>query len=301
LNAASSPTPGERILSALAHFSIVGGGLGLFIPALVWVARRQKSAYTSFQALQALGYAILVILYDFIAALVIAFLILVFIISNPNNTGSTQVSSGGIWMIYLFVIAIGLLILPILLGIVAALVCLFGKEFCYPILGKCLGDYLQQGRAEGINPEYEDRFVAAAVHACVMFVNASIPYYIAAPLVALLYSKGRSQFLHFQSLQALVFQLIGTGISIGIVIVMYGMFALAMIFSGINPFTGVVVNSVSAPAIMMLLAALIVFMIFLLLIPVIQTFGLVAGYRVLKGKDYEYPLVGKLVKGWSWI
>jgi hypothetical protein len=34
----------------------------------------------------------------------------------------------------------------------------------------------------------------------------------------------------------------------------------------------------------------------MLLWPLISTLGLVASFRLLKGRDYEYPLVGRLVK-----
>ena len=303
MNEAAGLTPAERILSALAHISILAGGIGLFVPALIWATKRRTSNYTSFQALQALGYAIFVILYDLLVALVmlIVFLILVFAISASNETGSVQAGSAGQWMVAIFIIAIGLLILPILLGIIGALVCLFGKEFHYPFLGRRLADYLQQDSLGGINLDREDHYMAAVVHACVLFVYPAIPYYIAAPLVALLSSKGRTQFLHFQSLQALVFQLLGTVVSFGFIMVMAGMFIFAMIFSGINPITGAMTNSSSTPALILLLVAMLIFLIFLLFLPVIQTFGLVASYRVLKGKEYEYPLVGKLVKNWSWI
>jgi uncharacterized Tic20 family protein len=299
---AVAPTPGERILAALAHLSILGGGLGLFVPALVWVAKRQKSAFTSFQALQALGYAIFAILYEF---LLVPVWLIVFILLNISvivTEDGTRISQEYFTVIQDLIIMITIMmILPLLLGIIGALACLFGKEFRYPILGNHLAVYLQHGRAEGIDPEYEDRFVSAVVHACVMFVSPTIPYYIAAPLVALLYSKGRSQLLHFQSLQALVFQLLGTAISFGFLMVMAGLFVSAMIFSSINPATGTISNSSNTPALILFLAATLILLIFLLFLPVIQTFGLVAGYRVLKGKDYEYPLVGKLVKGWSWI
>ena len=298
-----SPTLQERVLSALAHLSILAGGIGLFVPALIWATKRRTSNYTSFQALQALGYAIFAILYDLLVTLVmlIVLLILLLAISASNEIGSVQATSAGHWMVAILMIAIAFLLLPVLLGIIGALACLFGKEFHYPILGKRLAVYLQQGRIEGIDLDHEDRYVAAVIHACVLFVYPAIPYYIAAPLVALLSSKGRSQLLHFQSLQALVFQLLGTVVSFGFIMVMAGMLISAMIFSGINPITGAMANSSSTPAVILLLAAMLIFLIFLLFLPVIQTFGLVASYRVLKGKNYEYPLVGKLVKNWSWI
>jgi len=300
LSEIKSPTPGERILSALAHLSMLFGGIGLFVPAIIWVLKRRNSEYTSFQALQALGYSIFTILYDFLMVPIILIVIFLIILagSSLNAAAIPQENALVTGMIGIVLILMGL---PLLLGIFGALVCLFGEEFRYPILGSRLAVYLRQDGAEGIDPDHEDRFVAAAVHACVMFVSPTIPYYIAAPLVALLSSKGRSQLLHFQSLQALVFQLVGTAVSFGFLMVMAGLFVSAMIFSGINPVTGALSNSNSTPALILFLATMLLFLIFLLILPVIQTFGLVAGYRILKGKDFEYPLVGKLVKGWSWI
>ena len=301
MSEANNIAAGDRLFSALAHISILLGGVGPIVPAIIWVAKRRKSEYTSFQALQALGYSIFYMFYILLVTLVLLIGFFVLVASSSNRAGAALGDLASLWMVGLFVIAIGLIILPVLLGIAGALVCLFGKEFRYPMLGRRLAGYLRVGGVEGIDLDHEDRYVSAVAHACVMFISPNLPYFIATPLVTLLSSKGRSQLLHFQSLQALVFQLIGTAVSFGILMVMAGMFGLAMILAGLNPITGAAANSGSIPALIMLVAAVLIFLISLLLLPLIQTFGLVAGYRMLKGKEYEYPLVGKLVKGWSWI
>ena len=43
---------------------------------------------------------------------------------------------------------------------------------------------------------------------------------------------------------------------------------------------------------------LIVFVI-ILIVPLFHILGQWAGYRVLKGDDYRYPLVGRLVEKWT--
>ncbi|MDR3573939.1 MAG: DUF4870 domain-containing protein [Anaerolineaceae bacterium] len=295
---------GERILAALAHLSILLGGIGPIVPAIIWVAKRRKSQYTSFQALQALGYSILVVFYILLLVLPVLIVELIFITvsSTPIRSAGAQAVSAETWMIFIFSAAVVLWLLPGILGIIGGMACLFGKEFRYPLLGRRLADYLRLGSEDGVDVDHEDRYVSAVTHACVMFMSLNIPYFIATPFLTVLSSKGRSQLLHFQSLQALVFQALCTVLSFGFLMIMMMTLLFSIVLSGTgNHFSGTVIGSANFPAVILLLITILIFLVFLLIIPLLQTLGLVAGYRLLKGKDYEYPLVGKLVKGWSWI
>jgi hypothetical protein len=44
--------------------------------------------------------------------------------------------------------------------------------------------------------------------------------------------------------------------------------------------------------------SLLIAFVLILLVPFLHILGQWAGYRVLKGDDYRYPLVGQLVEKW---
>jgi uncharacterized membrane protein len=50
-------------------------------------------------------------------------------------------------------------------------------------------------------------------------------------------------------------------------------------------------------AVVFLVSLLIAFLI-ILIVPFLHILGQWAGYRVLKGDDYRYPIMGKLVEKW---
>jgi uncharacterized Tic20 family protein len=104
-------------------------------------------------------------------------------------------------------------------------------------------------------------------------------------------------FLKFQSIQISVYQAAVNIMYFGAVFLyMFGFFILLGIL-GINGSP-----SMSSPVGMI---GLIVFAIFSLIalvvflaIPLFHILGQWAGYRVLKGDNYRYPLVGRLVERW---
>ena len=290
-----SPTPGERILAALGHISILLMGVGIFAPALIWVIKRRKSTYTSFQALQALGFEVFFTFYATLIVLVllIVLILLVFVGTEYKVAAAEWTSIVNIGVV---VLSIGLIGMYLLVGIVGALACLFGKEFRYPFLGKRLAAYLRQDSAEGIDQEHEDRYVAAMGHAGVMIQFLGI----AAPLIAWLACKGRSQLLHFQSLQALVFQASGIAIWSAFSLILVGFFGLVLVLVTMgDKLPAMTIGAVDGFSIALGVISFILILIFMLFWPLLSTLGLVASYRLLKGRDYEYPLVGKWVKQWA--
>jgi uncharacterized Tic20 family protein len=290
-----SSTREERVLAALAHISILLMGVGIFAPALVWVIKRRKSAYTSFQALQALGFEVFFTFYATMIALVamIVVILLAFAGVGFKNPAASLPVWSNIAIFGVVALAAGLILLYLLVGIVGALACLFGKDFHYPYLGNRLAVYLRQSGDEGFDQDHEDRYVAAMGHAGIM-----TQYWgITAPLIAWLGSKGRSNLLHFQSLQALVFQGLGTVIWIIVSLILFGFFGLAVLMGTMGDnLPATMIGSVNGFSLALALICIILFMIFMLLWPLISTLGLVASFRLLKGRDYEYPLVGRLVK-----
>ncbi len=52
----AEPTQDERIMAAIAHASIVAGGLGIVAAVVIWLTQKEKSSYVRFQGLQATVY-----------------------------------------------------------------------------------------------------------------------------------------------------------------------------------------------------------------------------------------------------
>jgi uncharacterized Tic20 family protein len=136
----------EKVLAGLAHGSILLGaftsGIGGIVAALViWLTQKDKSAYTAFQALQALVYQVAVTLLTFIAWCCWGFLWMAMflpqIMSNPEAYQNTPPS--GMWIgMFLMVIPLAIWGLTILYGLWGAVRCLGGHDFEYVVVGKWL-------------------------------------------------------------------------------------------------------------------------------------------------------------------
>jgi uncharacterized Tic20 family protein len=117
-------TEDERVMAALAHASIILNvftGIGGIIAAvIIYLARREQSAWVAFQALQAA-------VYQGITAVVIFILLAI--------AGALTVVVVGICMFPL----IGLLALAVLVyGCYAGYLCYQGKDFKYPWIADLL-------------------------------------------------------------------------------------------------------------------------------------------------------------------
>ena len=51
--------------------------------------------------------------------------------------------------------------------------------------------------------------------------------------------------------------------------------------------------------IVVLVIILLISAVLILSVPLLHILGQWAGYRVLKGEDYQYPVIGRLVQRWS--
>lgn len=299
----TSPTTTEdRIWAILSHLSSLAFGMGIVLPIVGWSDQRRKSNYATFQSLQALGYQSLgftVWLLSYLVIVIVALIILT-ATSRPgsfSSGGSDIVVTPGI--IIFFVVTIGFLILYFLLPILAAVACALGKDFRYPLIGNRLANYLGYDPAQKpeepvwLIEDHELRWIAAAGHFSVLIML----WGMLAPLTAwMLYGK-RNLLLKFQSIQTLVYQ---GGVTIlylvGGVLYGAGLFALIASMGGIggpnvSSSWGIVGIVVSGG--LLLLGGVVI-----LVIPLLHILGQWAGYRVLKGDDYHYPLVGRLVDKW---
>jgi uncharacterized Tic20 family protein len=202
-------------------------------------------------------------------------------------------------MIIFIVILVGLFALYFILPIIAAIACALGKDFRYPIMGDRLARYLGYGSVQnpdepvGLIEDHEFRWVAATGHFSVLILL----WGMLAPLTTwILYGK-RNLFLKFQSIQTLVYQ---AGVTIlffvGISLYFVGLFGLIVSMGGIGQSSG----DSSLGILGMVVFGVLLFLggLIILLIPLLHILGQWAGYRVLKGDNYHYPLVGRLVEKW---
>jgi uncharacterized Tic20 family protein len=294
------PTTEERVWAVLAHLSALALGMGIVLPVVGWSEQRRKSKYASFQCLQALGYQSLGytawLLAYLILIMILMVALIVFAASSGNNAPSSTAPRFEVGFILVMVIMIGALGIYFLLPIVAAVFCAMGRDFHYPIMGKRLARYLtyeseQTNQEQGwLIEDHEDRWVVAMGHFSVIIAL----WGMLIPFTAWILQGKRSLFLKFQSVQMLVFQafvnllLIGTGFLYLVGLIPLGIVAGAAKGDSI---TNADMSGLFFFLIFMLLAFAII-----MIVPVFHIMGQWAGYRVLKGDDYRYPLVGKLVE-----
>ena len=298
----TTPTTEDRIWAVISHLSALAFGMGIILPIIGWSDQRRKSNYASFQSLQALGYQSLGFTVWLLAYLVVVIVALTNLVATTGPGGNGIGSPGAALapgIIIFFVVVIGFLVLYFLLPIGAAVACALGKDFRYPVLGDRLARYLAYDPTQKpveqtwLVEDHEFRWVTAAGHFSVLIML----WGMLAPLAAwLLYGK-RSLFLKFQSIQTLVYQ---AGVTIlyfaGAVLYSLGLFALIASMGGIGQpgdSSSLGIFGIVISGILLLLGSVII-----LLIPLLHILGQWAGYRVLKGDNYQYPLVGRLVDKW---
>jgi uncharacterized Tic20 family protein len=142
-----------------------------------------------------------------------------------------------------------------------------------------------------LNEDHEDRWVASMGHFSVIIML----WGLIVPLTAWILQGKRSLFLRFQSVQTLVFQICVTLLFFG------GMFlyvAGAFVFLGTISLGGDVGMNTSTgmTGLVIFLVFLVIVLVIILIVPLFHIMGQWAGYRVLKGDDYHYPVLGRLVK-----
>jgi uncharacterized Tic20 family protein len=195
----------------------------------------------------------------------------------------------------LLIITFGFLALYLLLPIIAAIACGFGKDFHYPLMGDRLAKYLGYKPANDesawLIEDHEDRWVAAMGHFSVIIAL----WGLLAPITAWMVQGKRSPFLKFQSIQTICYQ-----VFVNVLFLVAGFFyffgLIAMIsITGLERspditspggMVGLVIFGISS-----LCASIII-----LIAPLFHILGQWAGYRVLKGDDYHYPIIGKLLE-----
>jgi len=295
------PTTEERIWSVLAHLSAIAFGMGILLPVIGWSEQRRKSNYASFQCLQALGYQSLGFTVWLLTYLVLVIILVVIFTMSLGFMGQDNNVSGsivGIWTGIFFFVIFGTLGLYFLLPVIAAVACALGKDFRYPIMGNRLARYLGFDASEsGDEPtwlieDHEDRWVSAIAHFSVIIAI----WGMLAPLTAWILQGKRSLFLKFQSIQTVVYQAGVTILFFGAgVIYMFGFFVF-IVMTGFGRNMSELNSSAGIVGLIFLFGSMLIALIIILFLPLFHILGQWAGYRVLKGDDYHYPLLGAMVE-----
>lgn len=297
------PSPREdRLWAVLAHLSSLAFGMGILLPIVGWSDQRRKSNYASFQSLQALGYQSLgftVWILSYLLVIVVVLIVFVVESFQAERAGRSYDLFAGPGTILLLLLLVGFFSLYFLLPIIAAIACALGKDFHYPILGALLARYLEYQPAPtsnehvGLNEDHELRWIAAMGHFSILIIL----WGMLAPLTTwILYGK-RSLFLKFQSIQALLLQAGATILYFGgIFLYLLGFLSL---LAGSGTLTEQNFNSPSGIlSIVVFGVTLLTSFVLILLVPCFHILGQWAGYRILKGDNYRYPLIGKAIENW---
>jgi len=291
-----TPSTEERVWAVLSHLSAIGFGVGIFVPIIGWSSQRGKSSYATFQSLQALGYQSLGYTIWILSVLVIVVAQSIKIFSDMLTAAANGADFERLVSLAMggqFAVMIGLIALYVAFPAVAALACALGRDFRYPILGKRLANYLGYDAPDpggSLIEAHEDSFVAAMGHFAVIIIL----WGMLAPITAWMTEGKRSFFLRLQSIQTLVYQAFVTLLFLA---------AIFMYVLGAMAFLGIVGMSAESALDETAMIGILVFGIamlcaagMILIVPLFHVLGQVAGYKVLKGADYRYPLVGRLVE-----
>jgi uncharacterized Tic20 family protein len=292
----STPTTEERIWAVLSHLSALAFGMGILLPVIGWSEQRRKSKYASFQCLQALGYQSLGYTVWLLAYLLVFILIMIIMI-GMSAVGRIESRSISILTGIMMFAAFGSLGIYLILPIIAAVACAFGKDFHYPILGKRLAAYLgyrpSGNDSDWLVEEHEDRWVIAMGHFSVIVVL----WGILVPISTWILQGKRNLFLKLQSGQTVVYHGIANLLYFGSgFIMMIGFFPFLLLTGFEGDVNGGSPTGMMGLIIMLL--CVLIGMLIILILPLFHIIGQWAGYRTLKGDDYHYPVIGKWVERW---
>ncbi len=278
----------EKFWAVISHLAVFAFGVGMFLPALGWADQRDRSNYASFQTLQALGYQSLGYTLWAIGWLLVM-VVWAIVTAVSMRLGGGQIDSlSAIWAVVLLALCFVLLGLYLLFPLIGGIACARGRDFRYPILGNRLAKYIGYDASTpsaSLISENEERFVASMGHFCIIFLL----WGLFVPLGLWLMRQTRSSFLRFQCVQTTLYQALVTLISFGWIAAFMVSVFLAMSFAaGLKQATGL----------RLLLVAAFVLVGALLCIPLLQILGQWAGLRVLQGRNYHYPVLGRIVEHW---
>jgi uncharacterized Tic20 family protein len=286
----------EKIMAALVHGSVFLMFLGPIVPVIVWASQRQKSRYVSFHALQAMGYQALIFwLWIVVMILVVICSVLLIPLSGALMRDAQDPVVPFLFQIPIMLGIFGVMGLTFITGIVGAVFCLVGRDFRYPFLGKWLEQYLSYDPETQIDETQEDNWVSGVCHATAVLQL----WGVITPLIVWFSQKERSAQLRFQSMQAFVYQMIA------VIAYMLGMAAYFVFFFGM--FSTLILGAARGgdsqlegpPAFLMaiFLGVMFLFWLFMMIVmPVYYLLAAWAGFRVIRGHHFRYPILGRLIE-----
>jgi len=286
------PSNEERIWAVVAHLSALAMGMGLLLPVVGWSEQRSQSMYASIACLQALGYHSLAYAYCILVTLVIVVFTGIGAVVGIANVENLQEEMMGI-LIGHTTLMFGLIGVYFALPIIAAVACALGKDFHYPIMGKRLARYVGYASGveqEGLIEDHEDRWVVSMGHFAVIISL----WGMLASLTAWILQGQRSLFLKFQSIQTLVFQVCVTLLFLGGILLYIA--GAVVLLGTIGLSGGAEMTSTGIVGLVIFLIFILIILVILLIVPSFHIMGQWAGYRVLKGDNYHYPILGKLIE-----
>ena len=294
----TTPTSEDRVWAVLAHLSALAFGMGILLPVIGWSDQRRKSNYASFQCLQALGYqsvGFTVWVLSYLVIIILGSILMLAMLSSDSGANANALQ-GPVTIIFL-ILVFGLFALYFVFPIIAAVACAFGKDFRYPLLGDRLAQYLgyesRKASEENVwlNEDHELRWVAAMGHFSILVML----WGMLAPLTAWILQGKNNLFLKFQSIQTLIYQAVTT--------VMYFLggflylFGILLLFASMGAMGGPdFISSRGIITTVVMGVVLLISVVLILSVPLLHILGQWAGYRVLKGDNYHYPLIGRLVE-----
>jgi len=292
----NTPSTEDRIWAVLSHLSAIAFGIGILLPIIGWSEQRRKSNYASFQCLQSLGYQSLGYTAWILLTLVVIFALIVSMIPAVGIAGANSRDVDSIigrWMIVIFIAMFGLISLYVTLPVIAAISCALGRDYRYPILGNRLARYLNFDATndEWINEDHEDRWVAGMGHFSVIITM----WGMLVPLTAWMLQGKRSLLLKFQAIQTLVYQAFVNLLPfVAIISYMFGFFVFIVV-TGFGENSSLS-SSMGIASLVILFGSMLIALGIAIVVPLFHILGQYAGYRVLKGDDFRYPAIGRLVE-----
>jgi len=285
----------DRIWAALAHGSALLFAFGPIVAIVLWFTQRKKSAYITFHVLQAMAYQVLffwIWLTVVPIVLTVVVLVLIFILAAAAPHSDNAFLAAVLPQILIWGVLLGTFAVYGMLALVGVVATLTGGDFKYPLIGKWLSHYVEYGASVpgSVSEDQEDRVVAAVCHStCV------VPFFgLLTPIVVWLTQHERSALLRFQAMQAAIYQAVGL---IGYVVFMALdiLFVFAMVGAAVgSDFAG---RSSAVPVwlSLIMLPFMCILCVFALAVPLYHLFGFLASVRVLRGHDFRYPVLGRIL------
>ncbi len=286
----------DRIWAAIAHGSALFVFFGPVIPVILWFTLRKKSAYVAFQALQAMIYQSLffwtwVLLIPLLMIVIVVIVVIgaLLLVQEQGN----QLLIGLLPQLVIWGVLIGTFVVYAGIGVWGAVASLLGRDFRYPFFGQRMARQLEYHGPEtaSLPEDKEDQVAAAVCHS-----TAVVAFWgLLTPLAVWITQGERSAFLRFQGLQALLYQVIGL---LGYFAFLVLDFAFVFGTVGLTLFAAGSGSSSSSIPVWMSAASLIflpIVCVFVLGSMAYQVLAFVAAVRVLRGHDFHYPILGKLL------